>query len=76
MQHISACQPLCAHKNPYSHNRSDFRDLSTTAEIRIIFQLWFYDMCAAPDLFSLKADFIIMEIRTYLQKFSFNILEL
>lgn len=76
MQHISDCQPLCAHKDTYKHNKADLRDMSTTAEIRATFQLWFYDMCVAPDLFSFKIRFYFRGIDPYFQKFSSNILEL
>jgi len=43
-----------AHKDPNNHNKADLRDMSTTAEMRAIFQLCFYGMCASPNLFSFK----------------------
>lgn len=77
MQHISDCQPWCAHKDSHNHNKADLKDMSTTAEIRTIFQLCFYGMCVLPQFFSfLKPGFTFMEIHPYLQKFSSNILEL
>lgn len=75
MQLISDCQLLCAQKDPYNHDMADLRDMSTTAEIRVVIQMWFFDML--PQICSgLKSDPITSEIHPYLRNCFSNILEL